>query len=148
MLVGRVMAGQAVGSGITSGLWARGLSRRRGPEGPSRSDDPRERAVWEGVLSVAPLARRALAGLTSPRSATGWLRPVAIGAVRVSGGNAGGLHGLDGRLAAGRLRRQDERHRLGRQVAALHQPLVILLEQQRAGETDDGLVVGEDPDDV
>jgi hypothetical protein len=30
----------------------------------------------------------------------------------------------------------DERHRLGREVAALHEPLVILLEQQRAGEPD------------
>ena len=43
---------------------------------------------------------------------------------------------------------QDERHRLDREVAAADEPLVVLLGQQRAGEPDHGLVVGEDPDDV
>ena len=43
---------------------------------------------------------------------------------------------------------EHECHRLGREVTTLHQPLVILLDQQRAGEADHGLVVGEDPDDV
>jgi hypothetical protein len=35
-----------------------------------------------------------------------------------------------------------------RGVAALHEPLVVLLERQRAGAPDHGLVVGEDPDDI
>jgi hypothetical protein len=29
---------------------------------------------------------------------------------------------------------EDERHRLGGEVAALHEPLVVLLQEQRAGE--------------
>src|SRR5712691_8279944 len=43
---------------------------------------------------------------------------------------------------------EDERERFGRQVAAADEPLVVLLDQQRAGEADCRLVVGEDPDDV
>ena len=54
---------------------------------------------------------------------------------------------LGGRLL-GLCRCQDQRHRLDRQVAALDQPLVVLLGEQRADEPDHGVVVGEDPDDV
>jgi len=43
---------------------------------------------------------------------------------------------------------QELRHRLDREIATLHQPLVVLLDQQRAGEADHRLVVGEDADDV
>ena len=39
-------------------------------------------------------------------------------------------------------------HALGGEVASADQPLVVLLDQQGAGETDHGGVVGEDPDDV
>ena len=72
-----------------------------------------------------------------------------VRAVRVrSGGTARDLLGLEGRLGGFGGFGEDERHRLGGEVAALHQPLVVLLQEQRAGEPDDGLVVGEDPDDV
>jgi hypothetical protein len=43
---------------------------------------------------------------------------------------------------------EDERERLGRQVAAADEPLVVLLDQQCAGEPEHGGVVGEDADDV
>ena len=33
-------------------------------------------------------------------------------------------------------------------AGALHGPFIVLLDQDRADETDDGLVVGEDADDV
>ena len=46
------------------------------------------------------------------------------------------------------LGREDLRDRLDRQIATLHQPLVVLFAQQRAGEPDHGGVVGEDPDDI
>jgi len=43
---------------------------------------------------------------------------------------------------------EDERERLGREVAAADEALVVLLGEQRAGEPDGGGVVGEDADDV
>ena len=50
---------------------------------------------------------------------------------------------LGGGLAVGLGK--DERHRLSGEVTALHQPLVVLLEQQRAGQADHRLVVGKIP---
>ena len=70
------------------------------------------------------------------RGRVGWVR---------SGGKSCHLLDVDGRVGGVG---EDKRHRFGGEVAALHQPLVVLLEQQRAGEADHGLVVGEDPDDV
>src|ERR1035441_6866180 len=52
--------------------------------------------------------------------------------------------GLLGRGGVG----ERQGHRLDRQVAALDQPFVVLLAQQRAGEANHRLVVGEDSDDV
>ncbi len=49
---------------------------------------------------------------------------------------------------AGRVRGGEQRDRLDREIAALDEPFVVLLGEQRAGEPDDGLVLGEDPDDV
>jgi hypothetical protein len=43
---------------------------------------------------------------------------------------------------------EDEAHAFSAEVAALDEPLVCLLDEQRAGEADHGGVVGEDPDDV
>ena len=42
----------------------------------------------------------------------------------------------------------DERDRLGREVAAADEPLVILFDAEHPGEADQCGVVGEDPDDV
>jgi hypothetical protein len=44
--------------------------------------------------------------------------------------------------------REDERDRLGRQIAAPDQPLIVLFDAEHAGEPDQALVVGEDADDV
>ena len=44
--------------------------------------------------------------------------------------------------------RQDERDRLGREVAAPDEPLVVLLDAEHAREANQALVVGEDADDV
>src|SRR4051812_7128187 len=63
-----------------------------------------------------------------------------------SGSKAGRPRLLGGRFGLGG--RVDERHRLAGGVGARDEPLVILLRQQGAGEADDGLVVGEDADDV
>jgi hypothetical protein len=43
---------------------------------------------------------------------------------------------------------EDERDRLGRQVAAADQPLIVLLDAEHPGEPDQRAVVGEDADDV
>ena len=43
---------------------------------------------------------------------------------------------------------EHERERFLGEVAAADEPLVVLLDQQRAGEADRAWVVGEDPDDV
>jgi hypothetical protein len=52
------------------------------------------------------------------------------------------------RLVAFGGRVEDQGHRLGREVAALDEPLLVLLAEQRAGQADRGRVVGEDPDDI
>jgi hypothetical protein len=44
--------------------------------------------------------------------------------------------------------RQDERDRLGGEVAAADQPFVVLFDAKHSGEADEGAVVGEDADDV
>jgi hypothetical protein len=44
--------------------------------------------------------------------------------------------------------RDDERGRLGAEVAAAHEPLVILFDAEHPGEPDQALVVREDADDV
>jgi hypothetical protein len=46
------------------------------------------------------------------------------------------------------LSRDDERDRLGAEVAAANEPLVILFDAEHPGESDQALVVGEDSDDV
>jgi hypothetical protein len=43
---------------------------------------------------------------------------------------------------------EDERERRFGEIAAADEPLIVLLDQQRAGEPDRACVVGEDPDDV
>ena len=43
---------------------------------------------------------------------------------------------------------EDERDRLGREIAAAHQPLIVLFDAQHAGEPDKRAVVEEDVDDV
>ena len=43
---------------------------------------------------------------------------------------------------------EDERDRLGREIAAPDQPLVVLLDAQHPGKADEALVVGEDADEV
>jgi len=81
----------------------------------------------EGVLSVAAVDRRAAEGLRTRRCATRWLQLAGIWPAGFSGGVETGhlLLGV-GLLAVGVG--EDECHRLGGEVAALHQPLVILLE--------------------
>jgi hypothetical protein len=44
--------------------------------------------------------------------------------------------------------REDERDRLGREIAAADQPLVVLFDAEHPGQADQALVVGEDADDV
>jgi hypothetical protein len=69
-----------------------------------------------------------------------------VRAVRVrSGGTARDLLGLEGRLGGFGGFGEDERHRLGGEVAALHQPLVVLLQAQRAGEPDTAWSLGKIP---
>jgi hypothetical protein len=80
-----------------------------------------------GVLSVAAVRRVALDGLRTRRCATGWVQIVRVGMLRGSGGGETGYLLLDlGRLGVGGLG-EYQCHRLDRQVAALNQPLVVLL---------------------
>jgi len=80
-----------------------------------------------GVLSVAAVRRVTLDGLRTRRRATLWVQVVRVGALRGSGGGETGHLLLDlGRLGIGGLG-EDQCHRLDRQVAALNQPLVVLL---------------------
>jgi hypothetical protein len=44
--------------------------------------------------------------------------------------------------------REDERDRLGAEVAAADEPFIVLLDAEHPGEADQALVVGEDADDV
>jgi hypothetical protein len=44
--------------------------------------------------------------------------------------------------------REDERDRLGREVATADEPFVIGFDAEHAGEADQAAVVGEDADDV
>ena len=99
-------------------------------------------ALESGITSGVGLPRGFTRGRARRASRSGDLRGRAVGV------------GLGGKVrdlldVAGWIVRvgEHECHRLGREVTTLHQPLVILLEQQRAGEPDHGLVVGEDPDD-
>ena len=95
------------------------------------SADTRVCAVLERVPSVAVVGRRASEARRTRRPATGWLRCGACGAL---GGSAGGeaAHLLADRLADSRLLGvgvlEDQRHRLGGQVAAGDQPLIVLLD--------------------
>jgi hypothetical protein len=43
---------------------------------------------------------------------------------------------------------QDERDRLGREVAAADQPLIVLLDAEHPGEPDQRAVIGEDANDI
>ena len=91
------------------------------------SADTRVRAVAEGVRSVAGVGPRAAERLRTRRSETTGLRLGAIGPTGGSGGGETGHLRLDlSRLGVGWLG-EDQRHRLDRQVAALDQPLIVLL---------------------
>ena len=98
-----------------------------------------------GFLWVAVIGRRALAGPRTRPCATRGLRLGWIGSAGGSGGGETGYLLLDlGGLGVGAA----QRDRLDRQVAPLDEPFVVLFGEQRAGEADHRLVVGEDPDDV
>jgi hypothetical protein len=90
------------------------------------SADTRVRAWIWGVLSVADVRPRAAERLRTRRGFPLWSWIGARWPDRGSGGGETGYLLLRlGRLGLGGLG-QDQRHRLDRQVAALHQPLVVL----------------------
>jgi hypothetical protein len=128
--------------------------RRQFPSGPYSNLGPVEVRGAEpsqvGCSGVTGRARRRVAGSSRRRGRDhllGWgggdarVRAVGVG----SGGKVRDLLGLDGRLGGFG---EEERHRFGGEVAALHEAFVVLFQEQRAGGADHGLVVGEDPDDV
>src|ERR1039458_9733962 len=118
----------------------RGAPRRRGggPTARRAEPSPSTDAKVARSFSVREQPREA------NRPASSLLRCPSRGWVSVSGGNLLLDLGLLGRGGVG----ERQGHRLDRQVAALDQPFVVLLAQQRAGEANHRLVVGEDSDDV
>jgi hypothetical protein len=91
------------------------------------SADMRVRVVVEGVLSVAAARRVALDGLRTLLRATRRLQLDGFSPAVGSGGGETGYLRLGLWLVGASVLGEDQRHRLDRQVAALDQPLVVLL---------------------